>query len=81
MIEDLVQVPKELIKLHRGIIMIEYILFVNTIPFFLTLSIKICFTVVHHLADRKSKTIYTAINEVYIYYRKVRFRIITLHTD
>ena len=61
--------------------MTENILFVNTIPFFLTHSRKFCFTVLHHLADRKAKIIYTALNEVNIYYRKRGFSIITLHTD
>ena len=68
--EDLVQVSKELIKLHRDTIITSEILFVNIIPLFLNLSRKICFAMVHHLADRKAKTIYTAFNEVYIYYRK-----------
>ena len=36
--EDLIQVPKDLIKLHRDIVMTEEILFVNIIPFFLTLK-------------------------------------------
>ena len=36
--DDLIQVPKELIKLHRDIIMKSDILFLNTITFFLTLS-------------------------------------------
>ena len=36
--EDLIQVPKEIIKLHKDTIMTADILFVNTIPFFLTLS-------------------------------------------
>ena len=79
--EDLIQVPKDLIKLHRYIFMTSDIFFVNTIPFFITLIINICFAMVHHLADSKSKTIYTTFNEVYIYYRKREFRIITQHTD
>ena len=57
------------------------ILFVNTIPFFLTLNRKFCFTMVHHIVDRRVKTIYTTFNEVCIYYRKWEFRIINLHTD
>ena len=57
------------------------IFFVNTIPLFLTLSRKKYFTMVHYLAHRKAKTIYTAFNEVDIYYRKQGFRIITLHTN
>ena len=68
--EDLIQVPKELIKLHRYIVMTSDTFFVNTIPFFLNLSRKNFFTMVYHPEDRKTKTIYTAFNEVYIYYRK-----------
>ena len=79
--EDLIQVPKEIIKLHMDIFMIEDIFFVNTIPFFHTLSRNICFTMAYHIAERKAKTIYTAFNQVYIYYRKRGFVIITLHTD
>ena len=63
--EDLIQSPKDLIKLHSIVMTVE-IFFVNTIPFFLNLSRQICFTMVHHLAERKSKTIYIAFNEVYI---------------
>ena len=40
MIENLIQVPQELIKLHRDIVKTAEIFFVKTIPFFLTLSIK-----------------------------------------
>ena len=57
------------------------IFFVNTIPFFLTLSRNFCFTMVHHIANRKVKSIYTTFNEVYIYYINRGFMIITLHTD
>ena len=39
--EDLIQVPKEVIKIHRDIIMTADILFVKKIPFFLTLGRKI----------------------------------------
>ena len=62
--EDLIQVPKELIKIHGDIVMTAEILFVNTIPLSLTLSRNIVFTLVHPLAYSKAKTIYTALNEV-----------------
>jgi hypothetical protein len=49
---DYVKVPKELLKLHKEVFLTTNIFFVNKIPFFLTLSRKICFTAVNHLADR-----------------------------
>ena len=79
--EDLIHLPKKLIKLHRDVVTIAEILFVNTIPFLLTLSRNVCFTMVHYIEDRKAKKICTTFNEVYIYYRKRGFRIINLHTN
>ena len=38
--EDLIQVPKELIKINRDIVMTSDILFANKIPLFLTLRRK-----------------------------------------
>jgi hypothetical protein len=49
---DYVNVPKELLKLHKEFFLTTDIFFVNKILFFLTLSQKICFTAVNHLADR-----------------------------
>ena len=79
--EYLIQVPKDLINLHMYFVMTADILFDNKIPLFLTLSWKICFTMVHHLANMKVRKMYNAFNEVYIYYRMWGFSIITLHID
>ena len=59
-IEGINQVPKELINLHKDIVITADIFFVNTIPFLLTLRRNVLFTMVHHIENRKVKTIYTA---------------------
>jgi hypothetical protein len=51
MARDYVKVPTELMKLHSEVFLTADIFFVNKIPFFLTLSRKICFTAVNHLAN------------------------------
>jgi hypothetical protein len=66
--KDFVKVPKELLKLHKEVFMTADIFFVNQIPFFLTLSRKICFTAVNHLANRKAETIFKAFKEIYQFY-------------
>jgi hypothetical protein len=48
---DFVKVPKELLKLHQEVFLTCNIFFVNKIPFFITLSQKICFTAVNHLVN------------------------------
>jgi hypothetical protein len=57
---DYVKVPKELLKLHKEVFLTTDIFFMNKIPFFLTLSRKICFTSVNHLADRNVPQIFKA---------------------
>jgi hypothetical protein len=78
---DYVKVPKELLKLHREVFLTTDIFFVNKIPFFLTLSRKICFTAVNHLADRTVTQIFKAFKEMYQYYLQRGFHITTVHAD
>jgi hypothetical protein len=69
----------KLIKLHNEVFFTTKSLFVNKIPFFLTLSLKICFTAVNHLADRMVLQIFEAFKEIYQYYLQCGFRIKTVH--
>jgi hypothetical protein len=61
---DYVKVPLELMKIHKEVFLTTDILFVNKNPFFLTLSCKITFTAVNHLADRKVPQIFKAFKEI-----------------
>ena len=61
---DIVIIPKELIKIHKDIFMTEDIFFINGIPLFIFMSSNIIFTVVRHLSDRKSNTIFKAFKEI-----------------
>jgi hypothetical protein len=78
---DYVKVPKELLKLHKEVFLTTDIFFVNKIPFFLTLSCKICFTAVNHLADRTVPQIFKAFKEMYQYYLQRGFHITAVHAD
>ena len=78
---DYVKVPKELLKLHQEVFMMADIFFVNKIPFFITLSHKICFTAVNHLANRTVPHIFKAFKEIYQYYLQRGFHITVLHVD
>jgi hypothetical protein len=64
---DYVKVPNELLKLHKEVFLTTDIFFVNNITFFLTLSQKICFAAVNHLADRTVPQIFKALKEMYQY--------------
>jgi hypothetical protein len=53
----------ELTKIHKEVFLTRDIFFVNKNPFFLTLSRKITFTAVNHLADRTVPQIFKAFKE------------------
>ena len=77
----MVKVPRELMKLLKEVFLTCDIFFVNKIPFFLTLSRKICFTAIKHLANRMVDAIFKAFKEHYTYYLQRGFRITTVHAD
>jgi hypothetical protein len=54
---------------------------VNKIPFFLTLSRKICFTAFNNLSDRIVPQIFKAFKEMYQYYLHRGFHITMVHAD
>jgi hypothetical protein len=78
---DYVKVPMELMRLHKEVFLTTETFFVNKIPFFLTLSRKICLTTVNHLADCTVPQIFKAFKEMYQYYLHRGFHIKTLHAD
>jgi hypothetical protein len=78
---DYVKVPMELLKLHKEAFLTTEIFFVNKIHFFLTLSRKICFAAVNHLADRTVPQIFKAFKEIYQYYLQRGFHITAVHAN
>jgi hypothetical protein len=78
---DYFKVPMELLKLHKEVFLTTDILFVNKIPFFLTLSRKICFTAVNHLADRTVPQIFKAFKKTYQCYLQRGFHVTMVHAD
>jgi hypothetical protein len=78
---DYVKVPMELMKLHKEVFLTTDIFFVNNIPFVLTLSRKICFTAVNHLANRTAPQIFKAFKDIHQYYLHRGFHIKTVHAE
>ena len=75
---DMLEVPTEIRDLHRLVTISIDIFFINKIPFFLTLSRKICFSTVIHLANRKISTIFAAFKSIFTYYLQKGFQIMTV---
>ena len=74
-------IPKGLIKIHKYVFMTAGILFVNEIPFFISLNCNIIFTAVSHIFDRKTTAAFKHFKEIYMYDLKRGFIITTIHVD
>ena len=57
------------------------VFFVNKIQFFITLSRKIYFTTVTHLANRKISTIFAALKSIFMNYLQKGFQIVSITSD
>jgi hypothetical protein len=66
--QDLVKIPKELLKLHKKVFLMVDIFFINKILFFVMLSCMIYFMAINHLANRTMSIIFKAFKEIYQYY-------------
>jgi hypothetical protein len=71
----------ELLKLHKEVYITADLFFVNKIPFFLTLSCKICFTTINDLTGRTALQIFKAFKEIYQYSLQRGFCITMVHVD
>jgi hypothetical protein len=78
---DYVKVTLELLRLHEEVFLTTDIFFVNKNPSFLTLSRKITFTAVNHLADRTVPQIFKDFKDIYQYYLQRGFHITVVHAD
>ena len=77
---DSVKIPMDLLKLHKEVFLTLDIFFVTKISFLLTLSRKICFTAVNHLANGTVPQIFAAFKKIYQYYMHHGFPTTTVHS-
>jgi hypothetical protein len=73
--------PKEILQQYRAITLCVDIMFINKIPFLLSISRNIKFITGTALNNRKEKSIITALKEIHGIYRKRAFRITNILGD
>ncbi len=72
---DIVSIPKEICELHKEATLTIDIFYMNKIPFFVTLSRVLYFTMVTHLPDRSLGQIFKALKGIFYYYLQRGFRV------
>jgi hypothetical protein len=78
---DIVSIPKEICALHKEVTLTIDIFLVNKIPFFLTLSRVLYFTMVTHLPNRSLDQIFKALKGIFYYYLQQGFRVTFIMGD
>ena len=65
---DAIMIPRELKYLQKSVMLVFDIFFVDMVPFFLTVSRKLRYTTITHLAKRTCKVVFNAFVGVYKFY-------------
>ncbi len=78
---ETVYIPKEIHELHKEVTLTIDIFFVNSIPFFVTLSQVLYFTMVRHLTDRSLGQILKALKGIFYFYLQQGFRVTFIMGD
>ncbi len=73
--------PKEIWQLHKRVTLTIDIFFVNSVPYFVTLSLQICFLLVMHLQNQKIDTIFRALKAMHNFYLQHGFQIVFIKGD
>jgi hypothetical protein len=79
--EDIIEVPKEIQQLHKRVTLTIDIFFANGVPYFVTLSLRICFLLVRHLQNWKIDTIFRALKAMHNFYLQCGFQIVFIKGD
>jgi hypothetical protein len=80
-VQHIIKVPTELIKLHQDVELAIGVFFVNKHIFFMTYSTKICFSMVTHLACHEKEYIWEALLGAYNTYLRQGFCITVISGD
>ncbi len=78
---ETIHIPKEICELHKEATLMIDIFFYYSIPFFITLSQVLYFTMVMHLPDRSLGQIFKALNGIFYYYLQQGFRVTFIMGD
>ncbi len=80
-VQDIVEVPKEIRENHKRVTLTVDIFFVNRVPYFITLSLQICFLSVTHMTNKKIVTIFKALKAMHNFYLQRGFQIVFIKGD
>ena len=79
--DDDIKVPRNLKLILQSVILDDDLMFVNRMPFLISVSQRIVFTTTEWIMDRKAETIACAISNVCVFYKQHGFQLKQLNCD
>ena len=76
-----IDLPPDLLTLYQKVTLSGDIMFLNKVPFLVTISHKLKFSTAEALTNRKQKTIFTGVRHVVDIYKKRGFQVETILMD
>lgn len=80
-VSDYVEVPKELIEAHQGIILCADIMYVEKLAFLVTISIDLKYITIKYVPNRETSTLLAAVDETLKQYNKAELTVKEFRAD
>jgi hypothetical protein len=80
-VHNIVEVPKKIRENHKRVTLMIDIFFINRVPYFVTLSLRICFLSVTHMTNQKIVTTFKALKAMHNFYLQRGFQIVFIKGD
>ena len=80
-IDDYVEIPKELIRAHQGIVLCADVMWIDGVPSLLTISKNIKLHTIRYIESRTQTTLLEALDDTFVKYNHAGFEIKQLHAD
>ncbi len=70
---DYIEIPRALIKAHQGIVLVSDVMFIDEVPFLVTMSLNIWFITIRCITNREADTLLEAFDATFLKYNKAGF--------
>ena len=80
-VTDYVEITREILESRKELEVSTDIMFINKLPFLVSISQRLKFTTIDHLSSKKKIALVTSINKIVSYYRSHGLHVVTMFVD
>ena len=80
-VTNYVGIPRDILKSHKELEVSTYIMFINKLPFLVSISQRLKFTTIEYISSNNEIALVTPINKIVSYYRSRGLHVGTMFID